>query len=356
VPLVPGAFSLSPAKDIFPCGPILEAHQTDFTGPYAMKAATTATLALSFATGLAASAQADCGEVTITEMDWASSVVVSSVATFLMEQGYGCTVQAIPSSTTPALLSVAETGKPDIVTEMWTNGSTAYEQLLADGKVTPAADVISDGGQGGWWVPDYMVETNPELATVDGVLANAELLGGRFHACPDGWACKYDTIDLLNAFGMPEAGFEIFEHGSGETLASSIASAVENRDPWIGYYWSPTAIVGRYNLVKVDLGPFDAEAYDCALSPDCTATRPSSYAISPVKTVLTNAFVDREPEIAELMGNLTFTNAQMNAVLAWRQINNASNEEAAVHFLTTYPEVWSEWLSDEARERLAALL
>ncbi|PWR03581.1 glycine/betaine ABC transporter substrate-binding protein [Meridianimarinicoccus roseus] len=301
-------------------------------------------------------AHADCGEVTITEMDWASSAVVSSVATFLMAQGYGCDVTLVPSSTTPALLSVAETGTPDIVTEMWTNGSTIYDQLLAEGKVTPAADVISDGGQGGWWVPDYLVEQHPELATVEGVLANPDLLGGRFHSCPDGWACKYDTIDLVNAFGMPEAGYEIFEHGSGETLASSIASAVENREPWIGYYWSPTAIVGRYNLVKVDLGPYNAEAYDCALSPDCTGGGTSDYATSPVKTVLTNDFIDREPEIAELMENLSFTNAQMNDVLAWQQTNNASNEEAAVHFLTSYPDVWSGWLNDAARERLAALL
>ena len=41
-------------------------------------------------------AYADCGEVSITEMDWASSAVVTAVATFLMEQGYGCSVQKVP--------------------------------------------------------------------------------------------------------------------------------------------------------------------------------------------------------------------------------------------------------------------
>jgi len=312
--------------------------------------------AFTVAAGAGSLAQADCGDVTITEMDWASSAVVTGVAAFLMEQGYGCTVTKTPSSTTPALVSVAENGTPDIVTEMWTNGSTIYDQLVAEGKVTPTADVLADGGQGGWWVPDYMVEDHPELATVEGVLANPDLLGGRFHSCPDGWACKYDTTDLLNVFGMPEAGYEIFQHGSGETLAGSIASAVENREPWIGYYWSPTAIVGRYNLVKVDLGPYNAENYDCALSPDCTATGPSDYATSPVKTVLTEDFIKREPEVAELMRNISFTNAQMNETLVWQQDNNASNEEAAVHFLTTYSDVWGAWLNDDARSRLSALL
>ena len=58
--------------------------------------------ATALATGLiagTASAQSDCGEVSITEMNWASSVVVTAVSEFLMEQGYGCDVTKIPSST-----------------------------------------------------------------------------------------------------------------------------------------------------------------------------------------------------------------------------------------------------------------
>ena len=55
----------------------------------------------------ASSASADCGTVSITEMDWASSQVVTAVAAFLMEQGYGCDVQKVPSSTVPALTSLA---------------------------------------------------------------------------------------------------------------------------------------------------------------------------------------------------------------------------------------------------------
>ncbi|QIE43002.1 hypothetical protein G5B39_13205 (plasmid) [Rhodobacteraceae bacterium SC52] len=53
---------------------------------------------------------------------------------------------------------------------------------------------------------------------------------------------------------------------------------------------------------------------------------------------------------------MRFTNAQMNDVLVWHQDNDASNEEAAVYFLTSYPDVWSQWLGDEARAKLAALL
>ena len=38
-------------------------------------------------------AKAECGEVSITEMNWASSQIITEVSKFLMEQGYGCTVE-----------------------------------------------------------------------------------------------------------------------------------------------------------------------------------------------------------------------------------------------------------------------
>ncbi|WP_093968656.1 ABC transporter substrate-binding protein [Actibacterium lipolyticum] len=307
--------------------------------------------------GFASGAQASCGDVTITEMNWASSAVVTSVSKFLMEQGYGCTVTTVPSSTVPSLVSVAETGKPDIVTELWINGAPAYNELQDAGKIETVADVLSDGGVEGWWVPQYMVDANPELATIEGILANKDLLGGRFHNCPDGWACKNTNGDLAKNFGLVDAGYEIFLHGSGETLATSIASAFENKEPWLGYYWAPTAILGKYPMVSVDLGvDYNEEVFLCAANAECTAEGVSSWPVGPVKTIVTTDFSSREPDIAALMANVSFTNAQMGEILAWKEANNGSNEEAAVFFLTNYKDVWADWINDAAKEKLAALL
>ncbi|MEL7400604.1 MAG: glycine betaine ABC transporter substrate-binding protein, partial [Pseudomonadota bacterium] len=79
--------------------------------------------ALLCALSVPVAAQANCGEVSITEMNWASNTVVTNVATFIMEQGYGCDVTIVPSDTVPAVTSVAENGEPDIVTELWLNSA-----------------------------------------------------------------------------------------------------------------------------------------------------------------------------------------------------------------------------------------
>ena len=75
-----------------------------------------------------------------------------------------------------------------------------------------------------------------------------------------------------------------------------------------------------------------------------------------VATAVSGPFAEREPEIVELLSKVSFTNAQMGAVLAWRLDNNASYDEAAVYFLTTYKDVWGGWLNDAAKAKLAAVL
>jgi len=318
-------------------------------------------LAASAAIGMSAAgaAQAECGDVTLTEMNWASSVVVTHVSKFLMEQGYGCTVTLVPSSTVPALTSVAETDEPDILTEIWTIGTPSFDELAEVGKISALTDVLLDGGLEGWYVPAYVVEANPEAGTLEGILANPDLIGNRFHNCPQGWACQRANGAKAQAFGLIDAGIEIFEHGSAETLATSIAAAYDAKEPWFGYYWEPTSVLGKYPMIKIDLGAIDVAIHACDVDPECAdgrGTNKSGYPPSPVKTVVTTSFADENRDVTELMKNVQFTNEVMGGLLAWQEDNNASGEETAVYFLTNFKDVWGGWLNDDAREKLSAVL
>jgi len=256
----------------------------------------------------------------------------------------------------PALTSLAETGEPDILTEVWANSTPSYEPLLEEGKLVELGNVLSDGGVEAWWIPAYLAESNPELTTWDGIMANPAAVGGKFHDCPSGWACDIINNNNLKAANIEGSGLERFQHGSGETLQTSIAAAFEEEAPWFGYYWAPTAVLGKYPMVQVEVPAYDAEAHACNGDVDCATPGFSAYPASKVVTAASQAFVDREPAAAELMGNVSFTNEQMGEVLAWRLDNNASNEEAAVYFLSNYQDVWADWLNDDAKAKLAPLL
>ncbi len=305
---------------------------------------------------MSSTASADCGEVTMTEMDWASSQVVTAVAKFIMEQGYGCKVTTVPSATETAITSLVETGTPDVVTELWINATPAYDKLEAEGKVKTATRVLSDGGVEGWWIPKYVADKHPELKTVQDAINNPELVGGVFHNCPDGWVCKKFNDNVAKALNMKEK-MEIFNHGGSETLAASIASAYADKKPWFGYYWAPTAILGKYPMVKLSLGPHKPDVYQCNTKGDeCDTPGVTDFATAKVITAVTTDMAQKNPAIFELMQKLSFTNAQLGEILAWKEDNKASSEEAAAHFLKKYKSVWANWLNDDAKKKLAVLL
>jgi glycine betaine/proline transport system substrate-binding protein len=301
-------------------------------------------------------AAAECGEVSVAEMNWASAQVITAVSKFLLEQGYGCKVKIVPSATVPAVTSMAENNEPDIVPEVWVNSAPLYPKLVEQGKVKTLTHVLSDGGEEGWWIPNYLAETHPELKTIDGVLKNPELVGKRFHNCPDGWGCRLANDNLKVAYELEKNDIEVFNHGSGETLATSIGAAYSEKKPWFGYYWGPTAILGRYPMTKVDMGPYKEEVHACNAKKECANPGKSAFPSAPVVTAVTTTFAEKHPEIVELMKNVSFTNDRMNKLLAWKEENKASAEEAAVHFLTTSQDVWSGWINEDAKKKLAGLL
>ncbi|WOI29932.1 ABC transporter substrate-binding protein [Sulfitobacter dubius] len=308
------------------------------------------------ATPMAAAAQ-DCGEVSIAEMNWASAQIVTAVTEFLLVQGYSCDVTVVPSDTTPAVTSLSENNEPDIVPELWPNSAgDAYKKLKADGKIVELTSVLDPGGVEGWWIPTYLAEEHPELKTIEGILENPELVGGMFNNCPDGWGCRVVSDNLARAYDLEGNGIEVFNHGSGETMVTSMASAYESQEPWFGYYWAPTTPLGKYDMTSVDLGEYDEAAHSANQNADTPEPKASAFPTAPVLTVMTKDFHDANPEIAEFIGNVTFKTNSMSQLLAWQGENNASNEEAAVYFLQNNKDVWADWLSEDARGNLSKLL
>lgn len=302
-------------------------------------------------------AHADCGEVSITEMNWGSAQIVTAVAAFIMEQGYGCSVAVIPSDTVPAVASVAENNEPDIVTELWLNSTgDVYQRLEDEGRIVRLGAVLDPGGVEGWWIPRYLAEAHPELTTLEGVLANPALVGGRFNNCPEGWGCRVVNDNLIRALDLPASGLEVFNHGSGETLATSIAAAYEAGEPWFGYYWAPTGLLGRYDMVKVEIGPIDEAVHARNANQGTDDPGVSDFPPAVVLTSVTADFAERHPDLTEFLRAMTFEVDVMNGLLAWMDANNANAEEAAVYFLTTQAEIWAEWLDDDAREQLSVLV
>lgn len=298
-----------------------------------------------------------CGDVSIAQMNWAAAEITTEVAKFMLEQGYGCKVSLVKSDTIPAITSVAENGEPDVVTNLWLNSAgDAYKKLEDEGKMERLASVLDPGGIEGWWITTALAEEHPELTTIEGIMENPDLVGGRFNNCPDGWGCRVVSDNLVRALKLEDAGIEVFNHGSGETLASSMGAAATDGEPWFGYYWGPTVPMGKYDMTRVKLGEYDEEKFANLQNPDAPEPQVSEFPAAPILTSATTEFVESNPEVTEFFRNMSFKTDTMNALLGWQDENSATAEEVAVHYITENPDEWQGWLSDAAREKLSTLL
>lgn len=311
-------------------------------------------------------AASTCGTVTIAEMNWNSASLMANVDSFILENGYGCEAKLVPGDTMPTGTSMIEKGQPDLAPELWSNGlREPLDKGVAEGRLRYAGESLSDGGEEGFWVPQFMVDKDPSLATIEGVKANAKLFkhpedpdASMFMGCPAGWNCQISSQNLFNALELDKAGFKLVDPGSGAALSGAIAKSAERAEPWFGYYWAPTAVLGKYAMVKVDFGSgTDAEHYNsCITQAECAEPKVTMYPAAAVQSVVTEDFATRAPEALAYITKRSFTNSKMNSLLAWMEDNQAEGSVAAEHFFKTDEATWSAWVSPEVASKVKAAL
>ncbi|MEZ9266405.1 ABC transporter substrate-binding protein [Vibrio splendidus] len=308
----------------------------------------------------------ECGSVTIADMNWNSATLIANIDQFILEHGYGCDAELIPGDTMPTGTSMIEKGQPDVAPELWSNSlKDALDKGVQEKRLRYAGKALVNGGEEGFWVPAYLVKQYPEMATIEGVSKNASLFKhpedpdtSAFYSCPAGWNCQISAGNLFNALELEDSGFTIVDPGSSAGLSGSIAKAYEREEAWFGYYWAPTAVLGKYDMVKVDFGSGvnEQEFLTCTTKEDCDSPKATMYPPSPVHTITTESFASRAPEAYDYFTKRGFTNDKMNSLLAWMEDNQADGEEASLHFLSEFPEVWHPWVSQEVAKKVEAEL
>lgn len=289
-------------------------------------------------------------EITMADKSWDSILVHNRIVAFILEEGFGgYTVDFIPGDTIPLFNGVAS-GDIDITMESWhSNYLEAYEQEIASGRVVNIGQNMPDGPQG-WWIPRYMVEGDPsrdiepmitslndvsDLANYVDLFLDPENPGmGRIIFPPPGWSAAIVSEDILESSGL-DATFTGFLPGSGTALAASMKAAYDRGEPWVGYYWEPTAIMGELDMIRVPGTEFDPAEVDILMNAES---------------------VERLPEVVEFLSNYTTTVEQNNAFLYVLANEVDGPEEAAQWFLQNYEEVWTPWVSDEVAANVRAAL
>jgi len=307
----------------------------------------------------------DCGDITIAEMNWASAGAMAQIDRIILAEGYGCDVELITGDTVPTFTSMVEKSEPDIAPEIWINSVRApLEKAVNEGSLIIGGKVLKEGGVQGFWIPSKTAEEH-DLKTVDDVLARPDLFPGAedkskgaFFTCPTGWDCGPISENLLSAWNAEDKGFEVVPTGSAAGLDGSMARAVERGEGWFGYYWGPTAMLGKYDMTRLDFAvPYDeAEWARCTSQRDCTDPKKNDWLPGEVYSIVTSDFADKAGIGLDYVKTRSWDNATASKVLAWMEENQANTEDGAYYFLENFEDVWTDWVPADVAEKVKAAI
>ncbi|MCB2093827.1 MAG: ABC transporter substrate-binding protein [Rhodobacteraceae bacterium] len=301
------------------------------------------------------------GAVTIAEMTWLSASTLAYVTQHILKDGYGCDAQIVPGDTVPTATSMLTRSEPTIAPELWVSTvQAAWDQMQEKGNVYKASDVFASGGEDGFWVPDYVLAEHPEIKTIEDLKANWKVFEdasnpgvGRIYNGPPGWASEVIITNYYKALGLEDT-YELFSPGSGENLKASIARQVARKQPWVGYYWSPSDVVGKYHMVRLGTPEVDRAKFTCMTDANCADPQVTGWPAGEVAVAVVAKLKQDAPDVAEFLSKFQVKNDEISTVLAWGDDNGATSEETAVHFLKDYPQVWTTWVPADVAERVKA--
>ena len=274
---------------------------------------------------------------------WVGSAANVAVAQDLLEQklGYTVTTKKVDEyAQFPALAN----GQLDATLEVWPSGHAADYKKYIQGN----AGVVDGGklgvtGQIGWWIPTYMLTDHPELATWEGLKADADLFktpeSGSQGQILDGDS-SYVTFDQAIADNLG-LNLKVVYAGSEASELTALDAAYQKQGPILMYFWTPHWAQQKYDLTMVKLPEVTPACTDAA------ANDASKYACAYPQDDLYKAFNSdlqtNAPAAFALLSAMSYTNDAQNSI--GLDINNGMTaQEAAQKWIDANPTVWQPWV------------
>ena len=188
---------------------------------------------------------------------------------------------------------------------------------------------------------------------------------GRMTSCISGWTCY--TVNMVKhiEYGLDKY-YTNFDPGSGGALDAAIAGAFAKKQPIFTYYWAPTGLMGKVDLVRLTEPKYSADCWN-AMSQVVEAIKadgPSAYKkscaceyqdMALTKSVLTD-WAKAHPKETEFLKKYTIPTATVNKMLAFYEDESGGDMEAtAIEFLQN-ESMWKDWVPADVAKKVSAAL
>jgi glycine betaine/proline transport system substrate-binding protein len=289
--------------------------------------------------GSGSSGAASCGTVTINEASWVGSTANVYVAKNILENKLGCTVDISQIAEIPVYQAMAD-GKVDVVLEDWqhTPQYAKYEDQLG---VVQDAGSLGVTGHIGWYVPKYVMDAHPELATSDGLKQDWAMFktaeSGDQGQMLDGDP-SYVTNDesLIKTLGY---NLKVVYAGGEASEIAAIKQAYAQKKPLLFYWYTPQWLNATIDLSEVKLPD---RTTGCDSNPDKVSCAYPDYDL---RKLMSTKFAQSGSPAVQFVKNFQWTNEDQEAVAVLIADKHMTPDDAAAQWVSQNQDKVNAWLN-----------
>ncbi len=281
------------------------------------------TVALS-ALASTAFAAGDCSKVVFSDVGWTDITATTAATSVVLEAlGYDTDTKLL---SVPVTYTAMGQGDVDIFLGNW---MPTMEADIAPYREAGTVDTVRENLEGA----KYTLAVNKAamdmgIADFADIAAHMDALEGKIYGIEPGNDGNRLIQDMIanNAFGLQ--GFEVVE-SSEQGMLAQVKRATSKGEPVIFLGWEPHPMNANYDMGYLTGG-------DDYFGPNLGGA-----------TVYTNTragYVDDCPNVGALLGNLKFTLAMENEIMAAILDDGEDAEDAAKAWMAANPDTWKAWL------------
>lgn len=284
--------------------------------------------------------------ITLIVNAWSASRLNVEVAKNLIESQLGNPVEIKEVDENDAMFTGMADGTLDAVLEIWPSGITDAEtSFFDDGSVVNIGE-LGAVGKIGWFVPSYVIDDNPALATWEGYAdpANAALFAtvetgdnGRFLGTDPSYA-QFDEQIITN-LNLP---FDVQFSGSEPATVAELDARVAANEPVLMYWWTPTAAVAKYDLIKVELPAYSEACGASAAAGDGGVD--CDYPEDVIIKAMSAKLEEKDAAVATFLKNFTLTTEDQLEMLPAFEIDGEEADKVAADWVAAHEADWKAWL------------
>ena len=299
-------------------------------------------------------------KIILGDCNWDSIKFHNAVVSYIAKNAYNLETGTI-SGSTPIVYTALKRGDVDVFMEVWTENIAGYDKDRQAGEFTECSLNFGDNRQG-FYVPRYVIEGDskrkieplaPDLRTVadlkryNHVFRDEENKGrGRIYGAIPGWEIDNILMKKYKYYGL-DKNYNYFHPGSDSNLSAAIVAAISKGEPIVAYYWEPTWLIGKYDMVLLQDAPYEPEGFN-----EGRTAAPSVR----VTVAYRKDFEKDYPELARFLSRYRTSSALTAEDLAYIADNKSSYEDAAIAFLRAHPELLKAWLPADRQTALQKVL